>query len=166
MTALNNDTHIIVTWEVPTTPNGRVNYTVKVEDRDLLTGDVIIIHTEVVTETKLTVQYQVEAYSMYNISVTSKTSIGMADAVTDSFTTPEKGSDFILRWLIQLTDQLISVFLILFPPPPSISCTHSNSSQCSYQCHSDRDCLNLCCLPMGSPRVSQRSDPTIHLDFE
>ena len=90
----NNDTHIIVTWEVPTTPNGRVNYTVKVEERDLLTDDVIIIHTEVVTGTELTVQYQVEAYSVYNISVTSQTSVGMADAETDSFMSPEKGSVF------------------------------------------------------------------------
>ena len=94
--ALNNDTHIIVTWEVPTTPNGHVNYIVKVEERDLLTGDVIIIHTEVVTGTELTVEYQVEAYSMYNISVISQTSVGMTDAVTDSFTTPEEGIVFIL----------------------------------------------------------------------
>ena len=90
--ASNNDTHITVTWESPTTPNGRVNYTVKVKERDLLTGDVIIIHTEVVTGTKLTVEYQVEAYSVYNISVTSQTSVGMAEAETDSFTTSEEGS--------------------------------------------------------------------------
>ena len=159
--ASNNDTHIIVTWEIPTTPNGRVNYTVKVEERDLLTGDVSIVHTEVVTGTELTVQYQVEAYSMYNISVTSQTSVGMADAVTDYFTTPEKGSVFNLLLIL-------SVFYLShsFSPSPVMSYTHSNSSQCSYQCHSDRDCLNLRCLPMGSPRVSQRSDPTIHLVFD
>ena len=96
MKASNNNTHIIVTWEVPTTPNGRVNYNVKVEERNLLTGDVSIIHTEVVTGTELTVQCQVEAYSMYNISVISQTSVGMADAVTDSFTTPEEGNFLIL----------------------------------------------------------------------
>ena len=107
----NNDTHIIVTWEVPTTPNGRVNYTVKVEERDLLTGDVIIILTEVVTGTELTVQYQVEAYSMYNISVTSQTSVGTAEAETDSFTTPEEGNFFILRWLIRLTDATYTCLL-------------------------------------------------------
>ena len=83
-------------WDAPATPNGRVNYTVKVEERDLLTGDVTVVLTEVVTGTELTVQYQVEAYSVYNISVTSQTSVGMAEAVTISFMTPEKGSVFIL----------------------------------------------------------------------
>ena len=82
-------------WEAPDTPNGRVNYTVKVEERDLLTGDVTIIHTEVVTGTELTVQYEVEPYSVYNISVTSQTIAGMAEAVTVSFMTPEEGSVFI-----------------------------------------------------------------------
>ena len=82
-------------WEGPATPNGRVNYTVEVEERDLLTGNISIIHTEVVTGTELTVQYQVEPYSVYNVSVTSQTSVGMAEAVTVSFMTPEKGSVFI-----------------------------------------------------------------------
>ena len=93
--ASNNGTHIIIMWAGPATPNGRVNYTVKVEERDLLSGNISIVHTEVVTETELTVQYQVEPYSIYNISVTSQTSAGMAEAVTDSFMTPEKGSVFI-----------------------------------------------------------------------
>ena len=85
-------------WEAPATPNGRVNYTIRVEVRDLLTGDVTIIHTEVVTGTVtvLIVEVQIKAYSVYTICVTSQTSAGMAAKVTVSFMTPEKGSVFIL----------------------------------------------------------------------
>ena len=93
LTASFNDTHIIITWEPPSAPNGLVNYTVVVQERDLLSDDTNIPVTEVVTtELELIVEYPVEVYSEYTVNVTSQTSAGEGETETMQFQTPEEGA--------------------------------------------------------------------------
>ena len=94
LTLDNNDTHIFITWAAPAYPNGVVNYTVEVQERSLLynTGvPATTIESVVTAELELIVEYMVEPYSEYTVSVTSQTSAGVGVAVNDSFQTPEEG---------------------------------------------------------------------------
>ena len=87
-----NAIHIIIKWEAPEFPHGLVNYTVVVQERDLLSDATDIIAMDVVTELQLIVDYPVEVYSEYTINVTSQTSAGEGDTETTMFQTPEEGT--------------------------------------------------------------------------
>ena len=87
-----NGTHItFVTWEAPEFPRGEVNYTVVIQERDLLTDDTSVVAMYVIVELQLMVDYPVEAYFEYTINVTSQTSAGEGDTETIMFQTPEEG---------------------------------------------------------------------------
>lgn len=92
LTLTNNATYITITWAPPTTPNGIVNYTVEVQERDLLSSDICSITMQETSQLTLSVEYTVKPYSDYTVSVASQTSAGMAEAVTESFQTPEEGT--------------------------------------------------------------------------
>ena len=92
VTASPNDTHILISWSEPASPNGVVTYSVEVVERDLLTNDNFTVATEnMVTGLELAVNYTEEPYSEYTIVVTSQTGAGMGDPVSVSFQTPEEG---------------------------------------------------------------------------
>lgn len=96
-----NDTHIFITWAAPTNPNGVVNYTVEVQERNLLDDNSVpamTVISEVTTDLMLIVSYMLEPYSEYTVSVTSQTSAGMGVAVNDSFQTPEEGKTLNSHW--------------------------------------------------------------------
>ena len=81
-------------WAAPAYPNGVVNFTIEVQERSLLDDTSIpatTIESVVTAELELIVEYVVEPYSEYTVSVTSQTSAGMGVAVNDSFQTPEEG---------------------------------------------------------------------------
>ena len=87
-----NNTHIIVMWDPPATPNGIVSYRIKIEERNLLSDEsVVIYYVQNVTELELMVEYTVEAYSQYTVSVTSQTSAGIGETQTETIQTPEEG---------------------------------------------------------------------------
>ena len=88
-----NTSHIIITWAIPASPNGQVNYTVVVQEIYLLTSEITLIEMLTVSEESLIVMYQVRPYSMYIVSVTSLTTVGEGDVVMKSFTTDEAGED-------------------------------------------------------------------------
>ena len=88
-----NTSHINITWGIPASPNGQVNYTVVVQEIDLLTREITLIEMLTVSEENLIIMYQVRPYSMYNVSVTSLTIIGEGDVVMESFITDEAGEN-------------------------------------------------------------------------
>jgi hypothetical protein len=91
-----NTSHINITWGAPASPNGLVNYTVVVQEIDLLTREITQIESLTVDEENLILMYQVRPYSMYNVSVTSLTVVGEGDVVMMSFTTDEAGEDDVM----------------------------------------------------------------------
>ena len=87
-----NNTHIMVTWSPPATPNGIVNYTVEIRETDLLTSQTTKeLDAMVVTDLFYVLEYSVRPYSRYTVSVTSQTAAGMGETEMDSFDTPEEG---------------------------------------------------------------------------
>ena len=87
-----NSTHIVVMWDPPATPNGIVSYRVKIEERKLLSDELVVIYyVQNVTELELMVEYAVEAYSRYTVNVTSQTSAGIGETQTETIQTPEEG---------------------------------------------------------------------------
>ena len=98
LTVAYNSTNIIITWSTPVYPNGLVNFTVVVKERDLLddSGDPpTIIEQQITKELELVVDYVVNAYHEYVVSVTSQTSAGMGESVMETFVTPEDGKKTI-----------------------------------------------------------------------
>ena len=91
LTASSNGTHIEVTWLPPATPNGIVNYSVVIQERDLLDNTVMMVEIDVTVESILIVEYETRAYHEYSVTVTSQTSAGMGDAVMASFVTDQEG---------------------------------------------------------------------------
>ena len=83
-------------WGTPANPNGLVNYTVVVQEIDLLTRAVILIESVTVVEENLILMYQVRPYSMYNVSVTSLTIVGEGETVVESSRTDEDGEDDVI----------------------------------------------------------------------
>ena len=83
-----NDTHIVFSWDEPETPNGILNYSVVVEERDLLTDATRILLMDEVTERLIVVM--AEAYSKYTVSVTPQTGAGTGDAEIALISTPEE----------------------------------------------------------------------------
>ena len=83
-------------WGTPANPNGLVNYTVVVQEIDLLTRAITLIESVTVVEENLILMYQVRPYSMYNVSVTSLTIVGEGETVVESFSTDEDGEDDVI----------------------------------------------------------------------
>ena len=93
LTVTYNTTNIFITWSTPVYPNGLVNFTIVLKERDLLddSGSPTIIEPENTKELELVVNYMVNAYHEYVVSVTSQTSAGMGESVMETFVTPEEG---------------------------------------------------------------------------
>ena len=71
-----------------------MNYTIVVKEWDLLDDSSTpkIIEQEITKELELVVDYNmVNAYHEYVVNVTSQTSAGMGESVTETFVTPEEG---------------------------------------------------------------------------
>ena len=94
LTVAYNTTNIFVTWSTPVYPNGLVNYTIVVKERDLLDDSgapPTIIEQEITKELELVVDYVVNAHHEYVVSVTSQTGAGMGESVMEIFVTTEDG---------------------------------------------------------------------------
>lgn len=83
-------------WGAPASPNGLVNYTIVVQEIDLLTREITLIDDLTVSEEGLVLEYQVRPYSMYNVSVTSLTIAGEGEVMMASFTTEEAGEGDVI----------------------------------------------------------------------
>ena len=101
LTATSNATHIITMWVAPASPNGLVNYTIEIQEINLLTHEITMFETMTVSEEALILERQVRPYLMYNVSVTSQTSAGAGETVMTSFTTPEAGENDVICALIK-----------------------------------------------------------------
>ena len=83
-------------WGAPASPNGLVNYTIVVQEIDLLTREITLIDDLTVSEEGLVLEYQVRPYSMYNVSVTSLTIAGEGEVMMASFMTEEAGEGDVM----------------------------------------------------------------------
>ena len=120
-----NGTHItFVTWEAPEFPRGEVNYTVVIQERDLLTDATDVIAMYEVVELEVMVDYPVEAYSEYTINVTSQTRAGEGDTVTTMFQTPEESKLVLAK--IKVSRSSLSL-----PPSLSLSLSLTQLLRCS-----------------------------------
>ena len=128
-----NSTHITVKWDPPATPNGIVNYTVVIEERNLLTNDLVLIFTQNVTELELLVEYAVEAYSEYTTNVTSQTSVGIGVTQRVTIQTPEEGKRHTIYIMTCYLNHLFS------------------STKSSNKHYGEQNCINLCHHQLGSP---------------
>lgn len=68
-------------------PNGILNYSVRVKERDLVTNEMKILLMDEVTERLAVVLF--EPYSEYTVNVTPQTSAGMGNTEIMSISTPE-----------------------------------------------------------------------------
>ena len=91
-----NDTHIIVMWSAPATPNGVVNYTVMLQERNLVFNSTVVITTHVVTQLFLIEERMVKPYTEYSAIVTAQTSAGEGDSAMGSITTSEEGMIMVM----------------------------------------------------------------------
>lgn len=88
-----NVTHIVITWEPPSEPNGIVNYTVVLQETDLLLNSTVdITSEEEVTELMLVVPYVTKPYREYVAIVTAQTSAGVGESAEGTLMTPEEGA--------------------------------------------------------------------------
>ena len=87
-----NSTHIASLWGAPANPNGVVNYTVEIEERNLLNNSTMVVLATTTSELELTVAYETRPYHEYSVTVTSRTSAGMGEPVVESFTTEQEGT--------------------------------------------------------------------------
>ena len=126
-----NSTHITVKWDPPAAPNGIVNYTVVIEERNLLTNDLILIFTKNVTELELLVEYAVEAYSEYTTNVRSQTSAGIGETQRVTIQTPEEGKRHTI-YIMKL------IYIIFF-----------SSTKSSNKHYGEQNCINLCHHQLG-----------------
>ena len=94
LTVRSNASYIFITWASPDYPNGVVNYTVIVQERNLLTNATADIQSEVTATLELLVSYEVRAYHEYSISVTSQTGGGMGGTVLESFLTSQGSTSY------------------------------------------------------------------------
>ena len=100
MNVSSNGTHITITWYSPSQPNGIVNYTVLLQEEDLLLGTTedITMDKVVVTELLLVVPRMTEPYREYSATVTAQTSAGRGEDAFGILTTPEDGMfGFLLK---------------------------------------------------------------------
>ena len=84
-------------WGAPANPNGLVNYTIVVQEIDLLTREITLIDDLTISKEGLVLEYQVRPYSMYNVSVTSLTITGEGEVVMTSFMTEEAGEGDVIK---------------------------------------------------------------------
>ena len=93
-----NDTHVIVTWDAPTDPNGVVSYTVTVSGINLLdNASVLASTTVIVTETEYTIPHTSVPYSEYTAVVVPQTSAGSGPSEMLSTQTVQEG-DLLLTF--------------------------------------------------------------------
>ena len=92
MSVSSNGTHITITWEPPSQPNGVVNYTVLLLETDLVQNTTVTIASEEVTDLLLVVPFMAEPYREYVAMVTAKTGAGPGESARDMLTTPEGGT--------------------------------------------------------------------------
>ena len=91
MSVSSNGTHIIITWDPPFEPNGVVNYTVLLQETDLVQNTTIDITLEEVTELSLIVSFETNPYREYVAIVTAQTGAGMGESTQGTLMTPEGG---------------------------------------------------------------------------
>lgn len=96
LTASSNFSHIIILWGAPASPNGLVNYTVVLQEINLLNSEITLVESLTVSEESLIVERQVRPFSRYNVSVTSQTIVGEGEVVMFSFDTPEAGENDVI----------------------------------------------------------------------
>ena len=87
-----NETHIIIRWDPPFEPNGVVNYTVLLQETDLVQNTTIDITLEEVTELSLIVSFETNPYREYVAIVTAQTGAGMGESTQGTLMTPEGGT--------------------------------------------------------------------------
>ena len=88
-----NANHLIVTWDVPMTPNGIVRYNVMLSGKNLVNNMPIDINNNSVnvTETMYTVAHSSLPYSSYTAMVAAFTDGGFSPVEVDSEQTPQEG---------------------------------------------------------------------------
>ena len=123
-----NTSHINITWGIPASPNGQVNYTVVVQEIDLLTREITLIEMLTISEENLIVMYRVRPYSMYNVSVTSLTIVGEGDVVMESFITDEAGEDDVNVIIYAYMTQYSSNYSAFLKLIRLCTCTYSYCS--------------------------------------
>ena len=87
-----NGTHITITWEPPSQPNGIVNYTVLLRETDLVRNTTVDIASEEVTDLLLVVPFATKPYREYVAMVTAQTGAGAGESAEDMLMTPEGGT--------------------------------------------------------------------------
>ena len=95
MNILSNITHITITWDPPIQPNGIVNYTVLLQETDLLLSTTEDIILEEVAVLYLTITRMTKPYREYTATVTAQTSAGMGDDAVGVLRIPEGGTYII-----------------------------------------------------------------------
>ena len=86
-----NNTHLIVTWEPPSEPNGIVTYTVQLLETDLLQSTTVNITSQEVSELSLIIEFMTKPYRQYTATVTAQTVAGMGESEEGGLMTPEGG---------------------------------------------------------------------------
>lgn len=88
-----NDSHVTVTWEPPTNPNGVVNYSVTLMGINLLDNSSVLDSTTVdITATTHIIEHISIPYSLYTAQVVPHTSAGNGPSNSATSTTPEAGN--------------------------------------------------------------------------
>lgn len=77
-------------------PNGVVNYTVVLQERDLISNNTVVIATQVVTRLFLTEEQMVKPYTEYSAVVTAQTSAGVGTSAFGLITTNEEGTMMVM----------------------------------------------------------------------
>ena len=99
-----NDTHITITWDPPANPNGLVSYSISMTEIDLLSGESVMVFTDVVSEPGLVLEFLVMAHSEYTINVTSQTSAGVGETETYTFQTQQQGTTSMCTLNVKVED--------------------------------------------------------------
>ena len=93
MNVSSNNTHLIVTWEPPSEPNGIVTYTVQLLETDLLQSTTVNITSQEVSELLLIVEFVAKPYRQYTANVIARTGAGMGESEDGVLITPEGGME-------------------------------------------------------------------------
>ena len=93
MNVSSNNTHLIVTWEPPSEPNGIVTYTVQLLETDLLQSTTVNITSQEVSELLLIIEFVAKPYRQYTANVTARTGAGVGESEDGVLITPEGGME-------------------------------------------------------------------------
>ena len=111
MNVSSNGTHITITWEPPSQPNGIVNYTVLLWETDLVRNTTIDIASEEVTDLLLVVPFATKPYREYVAMVTAQTGAGAGESAEDVLMTPEGGTSLSILDTKLLIAKIFAEFL-------------------------------------------------------